>query len=233
MVRTGERPRGPLLVSGTIYVYASGSSFLASVAELPGCVARGPSKEQAVAAARVAFGDYLELLRVRSISTAHWDGLDPATFEVREPPEDRLVPEDTRPLEEHEIRDFLHQLEGSRAALLALVRGLSATDLERSPTADMWSVRETLEHIMNTEVRLLSRMEKWPDRDFATLQAAHRMAFQRFSILEPADTTGTHRIFQYGWSTRKVMRRILEHEYEHIGHIRGILAALGGDRQPS
>jgi hypothetical protein len=29
------------------------------------------------------------------------------------------------------------------------------------------------------------------------------------------------------------MRRILEHEYEHMGHIREILSALGGDRQPS
>jgi hypothetical protein len=29
------------------------------------------------------------------------------------------------------------------------------------------------------------------------------------------------------------MRRILEHEYEHLGHVHEILAALGSDRQPS
>lgn len=219
-------------MSGTIYVWPSGGSFLADVAELPGCVARGATKDEAVANVRRTFGDYLELLRARGVSTEHWNDLDPATFGVKDPPDDRLLPEDGRPLEEHEIRDFLHQIEGSRSALLALVRGLSADDLERKPTEDVWSVREALEHVMQTEITLLSRMEKWPEKDFATLQAAHRMAFQRFSILEPADTAGSHRIFQYGWSTRKVMRRILEHEYEHMAHIKEILSALGGDRAP-
>ena len=28
------------------------------------------------------------------------------------------------------------------------------------------------------------------------------------------------------------MRRILEHEYEHLGHVQEILAALGSDRAP-
>ncbi len=219
-------------MSGTIYVWPSGGSFLADVVELPGCVARGATKDEAVANVRRTFRDYLELMRDRGVSTEHWGDLDPATFVVKDPPEDRLIPEDTRPLEEHEIRDFLHQMEGSRSALLAQVRGLSSAELERKPTEDMWSVREALEHIMQTEVTLLSRLEKWPDRDFATLQAAHRMAFQRFSILEPADTQGTHRVFQYGWSTRKVMRRILEHEYEHMEHIKQILSALGGERAP-
>jgi predicted RNase H-like HicB family nuclease/uncharacterized damage-inducible protein DinB len=220
-------------VSGTIYVWPSGGSFLANVVELPGCVARGSTKEEAVANVRVAFRDYLELLKARGVSTDHWVGLDPATFVVKDPPEDRLIPEDAVPLEEHEIRDFLHRMEASRSALLAVVRELSPEDLERQPKPDMWSVREALEHIMQTQVTLLSRLEKWPARDFATLQAAHRMAFQRFSVLEPADTQGTHRVFQYGWSTRKVMRRMLEHEYEHLQHIKEILAALGGDRQPS
>lgn len=220
-------------MSGTIYVVPSAGSYLASVAEVPGCVSRGATKDEAVANVRRAFRDYLDLLRERGVSTEHWNGLDPAGFGVRDSPPDRLLPEDTRPMEEHEIRDFLHQMEGSRSALLALVRGLSAEQLERKPTAETWSVREALEHIMTTEVTLLSRMERWPDRDFATLQAAHRMAFQRFSILEPADTGGRHQVMGYGWSTRKVMRRILEHEYEHLMHITEILAALGADRQPS
>ena len=211
----------------------SAGSFLASIAEVPGCVARGATKDQAVTNARRAFRDYLEMLRVRGVSTEHWNGLDPDGFTVRDYPEDRLLPEDAGPMEEHEVRDFLHQVEGSRSALLALVRGLSADDLERKPTPDMWSVREALEHVMATEAVLLSRLEKWPDRDFAALQAVHRMAFQRFSILEPEDTGIDLRIGRYRWSTRKVMRRILEHEYEHMEHIKEILAALGGDRRRS
>jgi hypothetical protein len=85
---------------------------------------------------------------------------------------------------------------------------------------------------MTTEASLLGRLERWPT-EVGALQAVHRMAFQRFSVLEPDDTKLDHRIQGQRWSTRRVMRRILEHEYEHMGHIREILSALGGDRQPS
>jgi len=220
-------------VSGTIYVWESGGSYLANVVELPGCIARGATRDEAVTKVRRTFRDYLQMLADRGVSTDHWKGLDPDAFAVKDPPENRLLPEDAGPMEEHEIRDFLHRMEASRSALLALVRELSAEDMERKPTEETWSVREALEHVLATEAVLLSRLERWPDRDFATLQAVHRMAFQRFSVLEPEDTAVEHQIFQYRWSTRKVMRRILEHEYEHMIHIREILAALGGDRQPS
>ncbi len=221
-------------MSGTIYVRGSDSGgWIASIAEVPGCMARGVTREDAAANVGRAFGEYVGLLKRYGVSTEHWDGLDPDRFVVKEPPEDRLVAEDDRPLEEHEIRDFLHQMEGQRSALLALVHGMSADEMERKPTPDMWSVREALEHIMTTEALYLSRMERWPGHDLATLQAVHRMTFQRFSVLEPEDTHGSHRVFDQRWSTRRVMRRILEHEFEHLQHIKEILAELGGDRQPS
>jgi predicted RNase H-like HicB family nuclease len=219
-------------VSGTIYVRGTGSDWLATVAELPGCVARGASRDEAAANARRAFPEYLALLDKYGVATDHWKGLDPASFAVKSATGQDWFPEDLGALEEHEMRDFLHRIEASRAALLALVRGLSSDELERRPTPDTWSVRRTLEHIAATEVELLGKLEKWPD-NMATLQAAHRMAFQRFSILEPADTAIDHRIEGNRWSTRRVMRRILEHEYEHMEHIKQILAALGSDRQPS
>jgi predicted RNase H-like HicB family nuclease len=219
-------------MSGTIYVRGSGGEWLATVAEVPGCMARGTSKEEAAANARRAFGDYLALLEKYGVSTEHWKGLDPASFDVKDSTPEDWFPEDFRPMEEHEIRDFLHRMEASRAALLALIREISPDDLERKPTADMWSIRQALEHVVATEATLLGRLEKWPT-EVGVLQAVHRMAFQRFSILDPEDTKVDHRILGQRWSTRRVMRRILEHEYEHLQHIREILAALGGDRQPS
>jgi predicted RNase H-like HicB family nuclease len=219
-------------MSGTIYVRGSGGDWLATVAELPGCMARGTSKEEAAANARRAFGDYIALLEKYGVSTEHWKGLDPASFDVKDSTPEDWFPEDFRPMEEHEIRDFLHRMEASRAALLALIREISPDDLERKPTPDMWSIRQALEHVVATEATLLGRLEKWPT-EVGVLQAVHRMAFQRFSILDPEDTKVDHRILGQRWSTRRVMRRILEHEYEHLQHIREILAALGGDRQPS
>ena len=218
-------------MSGVIYVRSQADSWLATVADLPGCIARGATRDQAVANARRAFPEYVALMKKYGVSAEHWAGLDPARFEVRDFSATEWFEDDFRPLEEHELRDFLHQLEGSRAALLALVREMSADALEHKPSPEMWSVREALDHIMTTEASLLSRMEKWPD-NMGALQAVHRMAFQRFSILEPKETGTEVRVFGQRWSPRRVMRRILEHEYEHLEHIKEILAASGEDRPP-
>jgi predicted RNase H-like HicB family nuclease len=218
-------------VSGTIFVRDTGEGFLASVAEVPGCVARGASRDEAAANARRALPEYLALLEKYGVSTEHWKDLDPAAFAVKDSTSTDWFADDLRPMQEHEVRDFLHQMEGSRAALLALIRGLSSDDLEKRPTPDTWSVRGTLEHVMSTEAALVGKLEKWPD-NVGALQAVHRMAFQRFSILEPADTAIDHRIAGVRWSTRRVMRRILEHEYEHMEQIREILAELGSQRAP-
>jgi predicted RNase H-like HicB family nuclease len=215
-----------------IYVQGEGTYWLAHVPVLRGCIASGTTRDEAIANARRAFRAYLELLDARGVSIEHWKNLDPATFDVRDLPADRVVPEDIGRMEEHELRDFLHQFEASRAALLSLVREISADDIERKPTETMWSVREALEHVMLTEASLLSRLEKWPADPYNTLQAVHRMAFQRFTIMEPPDTDLDHVVMGRRWTTRKVMRRILEHEFEHLEHIKEIVAALGADRQP-
>jgi hypothetical protein len=220
-------------MSGTIWVWQGGDGlFRADVEELPGCVASGVTRDDAVAKVRATFRDYQELLEKRGVSTEHWRDLDPATFVVNDVPTTPWVhPEDERPLQEHELRDFLHQVEASRSALLGLVRGFSPDELERKPSATTWSVREALEHIMTTEVALLSRLERWPGNEFATLQAVHRMMFQRFTVMEPEDFVD-HTIQGRRWTTRRVMRRILEHEYEHLNHIKEIAAELGSDRPP-
>jgi predicted RNase H-like HicB family nuclease len=215
-----------------IYVQGDGTYWLAHVPVLRGCIASGTTRDAAIANARRAFRAYLELLDARGVSIEHWKDLDPTTFEVRDLPADRVVPEDVGRMEEHELRDFLHQFEASRAALLSVVREISADELERKPTDSMWSVREALEHVMLTEASLLSRLEKWPADPYNTLQAVHRMAFQRFTIMEPPDTDLDHMVLGRRWTTRKVMRRILEHEFEHLEHIKEIVAALGETRPP-
>jgi predicted RNase H-like HicB family nuclease len=219
-------------LSGTIYVRGSNhGGWIASVAELPGCMARGDTRDAAAGNARRAFPEYLALLKRYGVSTEHWNALDPGTFEVKDSTSEAWFDDDLRPLEEHEMRDFLHQMEGSRSALLALVGGIGPEDMERRPTPDTWSVREAVEHIMTTQLIFLARLEDWPAR-MASLQGAHRLLFQRFSVMEPEDTKVDHMVGGQRWSTRRVMRRVLEHEYEHMEHIKQIMGALGGQRPP-
>ena len=89
------------------------------------------------------------------------------------------------------------------------------------------SVRQALEHIMTGDALILSRLERWPDDGFATLQSIHRVAFQRFTVMEPDDTQGTRTVLGRPQTVRRVMRRLLEHELEHYHHIEEIIAALG------
>jgi len=215
----------------TIFVQGGESYWVAHIPVLPGCVASGRSRDEAIANARRAFPAYRELLGTRGVSIDHWKDLDPETFAVADYPVGGLE-EDQRELEEHEVRDFLHQYEASRAALIGLVKGLSPDQLDQRPTETTWSVRQALEHIMTSDVLLLSRTERWPEDPFNTLQAVHRLVFQRLSVMDPAEQRKQRVVNGRTWTTRTVMRRLLEHEYEHYGQIREIMAGLGGDRPP-
>ncbi|HYK99257.1 MAG TPA: DinB family protein [Candidatus Acidoferrales bacterium] len=210
----------------TIYVSGQGEYWIASAPVLLGCVASGKSRNEAVANARRAFLAYRELLDARGVSIEHWRGMDPASFAVADAPANGLLPEDEKPLEEHELRDFLHLFETQRALLISLVQGMTQSELERKPDDATWSVRQALEHIMTGDAQILSRLERWPDDGFATLQAIHRVAFQRFTVMEPDDTKGTKTVLGRPQTVRRVMRRLLEHEYEHYNQIEEIITAL-------
>jgi len=215
-----------------IYIAEAGKDYwLATIPAVMGCNASGKTRDEAIANVRRAFRAYLELLSARGVSLEHWKGLDPDRFPVApNPPTAPLFPEDQLPLEEHDIRDFLHLFEVQQAALIALVSQLSADELERQPDDKTWSVREALEHMMNTQASLLSRLEKWPTDPFNTLQAIHRLVFQRFTVMEPKDTVGVRTIRGRPWTVRRVMRRLLEHEWEHYGHVKEIIEALARSR---
>jgi predicted RNase H-like HicB family nuclease len=200
--------------------------FLAIIPILPGCVASGKTREEAIAKARRVFHDYRALLEAHGVAIDHWKDIDGDTLPVGELESPPLVPGEDRPLEEHEVRDFIHQYEASRAAVMALVTKLSVDRLEQKPNDDTWSVRQALEHMMTTDIALLSRLEKWPADPLSSYQGVHRLIIQRFSVMEPEDWRD-HTIMGRRWTTKRVMRRLLEHEFEHYQHIREILDALG------
>jgi predicted RNase H-like HicB family nuclease len=200
--------------------------WLATIPVLPGCIASGKAREDAIAKARRAFREYRALLEAHGVAIDHWKDIDPDTLSVDESWTPPLVPGEDQPFEEHEIRDFLHQYEASRAAVIALVKRLSPEEIEKKPDDATWSVRQALEHMMTTDIALLSRIERWPDDPFTAYQAVHRIIVQRFSVMEPDDWRD-HTISGRRWTSKRVMRRLLEHEFEHYGHMKEIIAALG------
>ena len=212
-----------------IYVAQVANDYwLATIPAVIGCNASGKTREAAIANARRAFRAYIELLDARGVSVEHWKDLDAEHFPVAENPATApLFAEDLIELQEHDVRDFLHVFEAQQGALIALVSSLTQEELERQPDKDTWSVREALEHMMTSQAAILSRLERWPSDPFNTLQAIHRIVYQRFTVMEPKDEKGTWLIRGRPWSVRRVMRRILEHEWEHYGHVKEIIDALG------
>jgi len=200
--------------------------FLAIIPVLPGCVASGKTRDEAIAKARRVFRDYRSLLEAHGVAIDHWKDIDAEKLPVGELDDPPLVPGEERPFEEHEVRDFIHQYEASRAAVMALVTKLSPERLEQKPNDETWSVRQALEHMMTTDIALLSRLEKWPADPLSSYQGVHRLIIQRFSVMEPDDWRD-HTIMGRRWTTKRVMRRLLEHEFEHYQHIKEIIAALG------
>lgn len=214
-------------MNGTVYVQPSGRDrWLASLAELPGCMAMGATREEALAALPDAFRDYVALLERHGVRLEHLQDLEPARFDVREPEERTTYPEDFRGMEEHELRDFLHHFEALHAELLKVVRDLTQEQLEARPSPEEWSVRECLQHVATGSVEIMSRLEPWPRGDFATLNAAHRLVVQRFAVMDATDTQGEHRVFGRRFSVKKTARRLLEHEYEHLRQVRETIAKL-------
>ncbi|HKY49768.1 MAG TPA: hypothetical protein VJP45_00780 [Candidatus Limnocylindria bacterium] len=210
-------------------IYASEAQpgyFLAIIPVLPGCVASGKTRDEAIARARTAFREYRALLEAHGVAIDHWKDIDPDALPVGELADPPLVPGEDEPFEEHEIRDFLHQYEASHAAVMALVQKLTPEQLEKAPDEKTWSARQALEHMMTTDIALLSRLEKWPKDPLGAYQAVHRIAAQRFSVMEPEDWRD-HTISGRRWTTKRVMRRLLEHQFEHYAHIGEIIRALG------
>jgi predicted RNase H-like HicB family nuclease len=198
--------------------------WAASIPELSGCFATGATREEAVAGVREAARDYVAFLEERDIAPDR--PVDAATLAVREPDEPFTFPEDLTPMEEHELKDFLHRFEAFHAELTDAVRGMTQAELEKAPAEGEWSLREVLQHVMTSELLFLSRLEPWPRGEFATVNAVRRLVAQRFSVMEATDTQGEHTILGRRWTAKKVTRRLLEHLFDHLRQVRAAAATL-------
>jgi len=147
---------------------------------------------------------------------------------------------DLEPLTPQAVRAGFSIMHGLRAELLDRVEGLAPDQLEAKPHPDRRSIRETLEHLADCQWWYLSRIDddlpywenKCPKELFSRLAwllnkareylqelPVERRALvyvpSRHPTLDPRER----------WTPRKVLRRLLEHEFEHLGVIDGDISA--------
>jgi hypothetical protein len=132
---------------------------------------------------------------------------------------------DWRPLSMIEVRRAQSMLAWSRADLLSSVVGLDAEQLDRLLPGQRWTIRGILAHVATTEWWYLDRLglagglpraslPKDPHQRLGLVRTRLDQAFP--SLAGSSQAVGVEGEF---WSPRKLLRRLLWHELDHVGHI--------------
>jgi hypothetical protein len=221
---------------------------LAWALELPGCFAYGPDGPGAIIAMGQAIPAYAAWIGMHSENS--W--FNPPNIDIRlvetcadffvdgqwnrfeEPGPDRTAVHswffhDWKPLAQEEVEHALQMLSWSRTDLLALTAGLSDAQMDKDRPGERRTIRGILGHVANAEWRYLDQLglatctrAQLPEDVHARLSTQRaRLEAVLPGLVGVQQVTG-----KLGelWSPRKLVRRALWHEIDHIRHILGLLA---------
>ena len=211
---------------------------MAHVLDLLGCVAKGPTTDEALAAAPDAIRAYLRFLK------RHGEPVDPdAEFKTKAiehitegqwwlgSGDTALVFQpDLNPLTPKDAEKYIRHLEWSRADVVRLVDGLTPAQLEADPKSKGRSIHAMLEHMLESEYFYLSsalgRIEGLPaagaiarkrEGDLLRwMSRVRQIEIERIRSLTPAERSQVVEHWKQTWTARKALRRMLEHEWEHL-----------------
>ncbi|TMC78993.1 MAG: DinB family protein [Chloroflexi bacterium] len=204
---------------------------LVHVLDLLGCVVQADTTDAAVAAAPDAIRAYLRYLH------RHGEAVDP-----KEKIETRLAehntegmfsgqamwPQDLEALAPAALSRYVKWLDWSRADLLALVKGIDEKGLRAKPPAGR-SLRDILLHVLDADkgyvyalvgpLKPMGEPTNAADRGDLdlriALKEARAAAIDRLKTLTPAERRTVRKAGQSTYSAHRVIRRMLEHEWEH------------------
>ncbi len=213
---------------------------LAHVLDLLGCVEQGDTTDEAVAATPDAIRAYLGYLR------RHGEKVDPnEKIETRVAEHNTegmfsgqaIWPQDLKPLAPAALARYVRWLDWSRADLLALVNQFDEKGLRAKPPKGR-SLRDILLHVLGADKSYVyalvgplktmgepSNAAERGDLDLRiALTEARAPAIARLKTLTPTERARVRKAGQSTYSAYRVIRRMLEHEWEHR---REIAARLG------
>lgn len=192
---------------------------LAHLPELPGCTARGKTVEATKDAIRRAAQDYVAFLRTQGERSLP-DEFDFDFHEVK----DYTLPPDYEPTTPEEIARAKRWLEASRRVVLAEIGYLPSEAWDWKPAPDEWSLRSITNHMGGAELYLTDKLME-PDRALPDrLETTRRAAFERLDALTAENMSRVTTFDGEAWTPKKVLRRMLEHEQEHLAQIRDLVA---------
>lgn len=213
---------------------------LGHVPDLAGCTAAGSNRTAAVAALPAAIRAYLEWCGAHGDPLPEDGLIQVVVAEVaqgcrpwRRGGANALFSVDRAPLGDAELRTYLRRMSYARADLLEWVRALPAGALAAPAPDAGQTVGEVLTHVCDCEEWYLSRLgqrvaaaldgqdilQRLVDGRARAVEAILRLApRQRDLVYIPTDQPSENP--EEGWTLRKVLRRFLEHELEHLQGLR-------------
>ena len=221
-----------------------GIRSIAWALEHPGCFAYGADGDSALAALSVALRDYEAWIAKHE--SQPWLKIDMIEIHIEDTWIDYNINEafdrdeksdyymvdawfqhDWKPLIATDIERGLKLLAWSREDLLKTIEGLDAKKLDQTYPNERWSIAGILKHIGGAECWYLDRLElalpreQIPGEPFARLKVSRARLNEVLPTLE-----GSKQVAGMDgelWSPRKLLRRALWHERDHIEHIRKLL----------
>ncbi len=131
------------------------------------------------------------------------------------------------PLSAEDIRRALLLLGWGRAELLDTVRILDSEALDRTDPRERWSIAGILKHVGGAEWWYQDRLGLAFERSDVPEDPFERLEVVRSHLVEILPTlAGSMQVVGVSgefWSPRKLVRRAVWHEYDHIAHIRKLL----------
>jgi hypothetical protein len=134
---------------------------------------------------------------------------------------------DWKPLKREDVEHALKMLSWTRAELLDTISGLSTAKMDATYISERWSINGILGHIGGAEWWYLERLglafpKEELSKDPMTRLKQSRDLLNRTlpKLIGVSHVVGLDGEF---WSPRKVLRRALWHEKDHIKHIQKLL----------
>ena len=241
----GRRTAAARAATAALSVYlelAPGEACMAHVAELPGCCTLAPDESAVIAVLPEVVRRHRGWREAHGLSRGGDDGTPLVVKEVVTGPRpwtangaSALFSIDRRLLTDQEIEQHLRVLACVHADLLEAAHAIPRGAFDDAVPGQSRTVRETLNHVADTEVWLVSRLgrrvlvdEPDPVRrlvDVRSRTLEHVMRYDRTDrdlIFIPTDALSDDP--EEMWSLRKFLRRLIEHELEHMEELRAAAA---------
>jgi len=208
----------------------------------PGCFAYGKNGQEALDAVPQAIQDYSRWISAHT--GQNWLSGVKAEVRLEETWECYIIDDhyelaqdgyevnawfrhDWLPLSELDIQRGLLLLSWGREVLLEVAGPLDKDTLERTFPDERWSIAGILNHVGSAEWWYMDRLGLAFSRELVPEQPFARLEKVRGRLIEVLPgLTGSKQVVGVSgefWSPRKLLRRAVWHEYDHIAHIRKLL----------